>query len=127
MINTLLVKELIYFKVFVSIPPFSMTQDLFFIFQGPDCSAPKETGSPSIQGPVIFELKGSLSPEKKMKAGLISNDKSVGDEVTDTQDSCIKNSSDGKINESRKELGLMTPHKIPVNQPKVCIFIHQFS
>jgi len=59
-----------------------------------------------------------------MKAGLISNDKSVGDEVTDTQDSCIENSSDGKINESRKELGLMTPRKMPVNQPKVCIFIH---
>jgi hypothetical protein len=122
MINTLLVKELTYFKVFVSIPPFSMIQDLFFIFQGPDCSASKETGSPSVQGPVIFELKGCLSPEKKIKAGLISNDKSVGDEVTDTQDS-----SDGKINESRKELGFMTPHKIPVNQPKVCIFIHQFS
>ena len=57
----------------------------------------------------------------------MSNVKSVGDEVTDTQDSSIENSSDGKMNESRKELGLMTPHKMPVNQPKVCIFIHQFS
>lgn len=76
---------------------------------------------------MIFELKGCLSPEKKIKAGLIISNKSVGDEVTDIQDSCTENSSDGKINESRKELGLMTPHKMPVNQPKVCIFIHQFS
>jgi hypothetical protein len=74
---------------------------------------------------VIFELKGCLSPEKKMRAGLINNDKSVGDEVTDAQGSCVENGSDGKINGSRKELGLMTPHKMPVNQPKVCI--HQFS
>lgn len=97
------------------------------MFQGPDCSAPKEIGSPSFQGPVIFELKGCLSPEKKMRAGLI-NDKSVIDEVTDTQENTrTENSSDGKINESRKELGLMTPHKMPINQPKVCIFIHQFS
>jgi len=126
MINTSLVKELVHFKVFVTIPPFPMIQEFFCIFQGPDCSAPKETGYPSIHGPVIFELKGCLSPEKKMKAGLISNAKSVGDEVSDTQDSCIENSSDGKINESRKELGLMTPHKMPVNRRKVCIFIHQF-
>jgi hypothetical protein len=62
-----------------------------------------------------------------MKAGLISSDKSVGDEVTDTQDSCTENSSVGKIDESRKDLGLMTPHKMPVSQSKVCIFVHHFS
>lgn len=62
-----------------------------------------------------------------MRTRLIKNDKSVGDEVPDTQDSSIEHSSDGKINESRKELGLMTPHKMPVNRLKVCIFLNQFS
>jgi hypothetical protein len=76
---------------------------------------------------VVFELKGFLSPEKKMRAELIKNDESVGDEVPDAHDRCIENNSDGKISESRKELGLMTPHKMPVNRHKVCIFIHQFS
>jgi len=34
MINTSLVKELMYFKVFVSIPPFPMIQDFFLYISG---------------------------------------------------------------------------------------------
>jgi hypothetical protein len=93
------------------------------VFQGPDCSGSKEIDSPS----VVFELKGSLSPEKRMRAGLIKDDKSVGDDVPDTQESCTENSSDGKINKGRKELCLMTPHKMRANHTKVCIFMHRFS
>lgn len=107
-------------------------------FLGPDCSGPKEMNPPSMQGPVVFELKGLLSPKKKMRAGFINNDKAVCSEVSDTQDSsvdnnsdgklkengedirecCVENDSDGKIKESRKELGLMTPHKMPFSQHK---------
>jgi hypothetical protein len=110
------------------------------VFQGPDCSVSKQFNPPSVQGPVVFELKGLLSPKKK-KTGFINNDKAICSEISDTQASsvdnssdgdvqengkdtgecCVENYSDGKIKESRKELGLMTPHKMPINQRKVCI------
>jgi hypothetical protein len=113
----------------------------FFVFQGPDCSGPKEINPPSMQGPVVFELKGLLSPKKRMGTGFINNDKAVCSEVSDTQDSsvdgssdgklkenrqdtrecCVENDSDGKIKESRKELGLMTPHRMSITQHKVNI------
>jgi hypothetical protein len=111
------------------------------VFQGPDCSGPKEINPPSMQGPVVFELKGLLSPKKRMRTGFINNDKAISSEVSDKQDSsvgnnldgklkenrkdtrecCVENDSDGKIKKSRKELGLMTPHKMPISQHKVNI------
>jgi hypothetical protein len=88
----------------------------------------------------VFELKGLLSPKRKM-TGFINNDRAICGEISDTQGSsvdnscdgeakekkkdtrecCIKNDSDEKIKESRKELGLMTPHRMPVSQHKVSI------
>jgi hypothetical protein len=119
---------------------FPWIKSVFSVFQGPDCSGPKEMNPQFIQGPVVFELKGLLSPKKKLRAGFINNDKAICDEIQDssfynnsngkiqenrkdTQECCVENDSDGKIKESRKELGLMTPHKIPIKQHKVSIFI----
>ncbi|PNF24958.1 hypothetical protein B7P43_G09163 [Cryptotermes secundus] len=107
-------------------------------FLGPDCSGPKEMNLPSMQGPVVFELKGLLSPKKRMRTGFIDNDKAICSEISDIQDSSVddnsdgklkenrkdtqecsvENDSDGKIKESRKELGLMTPHRMPISQQK---------
>jgi hypothetical protein len=102
------------------------------MFQGPEYVGPKEMNPPPIQGPVVFELKGSLSPKKKMRANLLSSNKMgagfnnselTGDKICAAQDSRADNSSVGKIKERRKELGLLTPHKMPFSQHKVSIFI----
>lgn len=84
---------------------------------------------------MVFELKGLLSPKKKI-TGFANNDKAICGEISDTQGSSVENveengkdtgecgvenDSDGKIKESRKEVGLMTPHKMPVNEHKVRI------
>jgi hypothetical protein len=110
------------------------------VFQGPGCSSPKEFNPRYIQGPVVFELKGLLSPKKKI-TGFTNHDKAICGEISDTQgnsvdnssdgdvkengkdtgECCVENYSDGKIKESRKELGLMTPHKMPVSERKVRI------
>jgi hypothetical protein len=95
----------------------------FCVFQGPECSGAKEINPPPIQGPVVFELKGLLSP-KKMRAGFSNNDNPTDVGISDTQGSYVGNNSDEKIKESRKESGLMTPHKMPINQNKVSIFIY---
>jgi hypothetical protein len=72
---------------------------------------------------VIFELKGLLSP-KKLRTSFSNIDKATDVETSDSQDTCVENQSGGKIKESRKELGLMTPHKMPINQHKVSVFIY---
>lgn len=122
-------------------PPGVRVIFIIFVFQGPDCSGPKEMNPPSMQGPVVFELKGLLSPKKRMRTGFINNDKAICGEISDTQDSsvdgnsdgklkengkdtrecCVENDSGGKIKESRKELGLMTPHRMPISHHKVNI------
>lgn len=76
---------------------------IYFVFQGPDCSGPKEMSTPSMQGPVVFELKGLLSPKKRMRTGFINNDKAICSEVSDTQESSVGNNSDGKLKENGKD------------------------
>lgn len=59
-----------------------------------------------------------------MRAGFSENDKTTDVGIADIQDSCVEDTSGEKIKESRREFGLMTPHKMPIGQNKVSVFIY---
>ncbi|XP_069701256.1 DNA replication factor Cdt1 [Periplaneta americana] len=68
-------------------------------------SSPKKNTTIPVQRPVVFQLKGHLSPKKKMRA-----DKNSENEPSSSTQNC-NNNLDERVT-GRKELGLMTPQKM---------------